>query len=250
MSLGHSLEVSPQQMQEAFNRLQPYIPKFLKEIDAQTSWLRFKFEPFTGREEEPHRPSTHEDPQLTYVPESENEAEHTIRLAAEMILSDLFGQARREWKDAVYTADLKAVVKDAGARWETYQREAEVLTEAYGYLRTPEAAKEWPSALSRLIDAQGRTKAAAVAFDERGQEIARVHSKHLYADLGYDAALAAAGFPEGKDWPIAEADSYGQSYYSAWASNPPLEERARRLVEEQTAHVAEVARLSGTVAGA
>ncbi|MGW7440353.1 hypothetical protein [Streptomyces sp. NPDC054849] len=249
MPLGYSFQITPQELTEILARLQPYLPKYLKKIDAQGYSLRFEFEPFTGREGEPWSPSTHEDPKLSYVRESDDEAEHLLREKARVVLSNLYEDARREWKDAAYIADLKTTVKDAGARWKTYQHEAKALDTAYDYLRTPDAASEWPSALSRLVDAQDRTKAAAAAFDERGLEIARVHSKHVYADLGHDAALAAAGFPEAKDWPVADFDRYDRSHYSAWDTHPPLEERVRRLVEEQDAHVAKVGRLSGSIAG-
>ncbi|MGW6940001.1 hypothetical protein ACWGF3_13500 [Streptomyces xanthophaeus] len=247
MPLGHSFKIAPEELTEIFSRLQPYLPKYLKKIDAQSHGLRFEFEPFTGREGEPWSPSTLEDPKLSWVLQSDDEAEHLLREKARVVLDNLYEEARREWRDAAYIADLKTTVKDADALWGAYQHEAKALTSAYDYLRTPAAASEWPSALSRLIDAQDCTKAAATAFDERGQEIARVHSKHLYADLGHNAALAAAGFPDAKDWPVADYDRYERSHYSAWDTHPPLEERVRRLVEEQDVHLAKVGRLSGTV---
>nr|MDT0521298.1 hypothetical protein [Streptomyces sp. DSM 41633] len=248
MPLGYSFKITPEELTEIFSRLQQYLPKYLKKIDAQSHGLRFEFEPFTGREGEPWEPSTHDDPKLSYIRESDDEAEHLLREKARVVLAAVYEKARNEWRDAAYIADLKVVVKDAGARWKTYQHEAKALTAAYDYLRTPEAAKEWPSAVSRLIDAQDRTKAAAVAFDERALEIAEVHDKHLYADLGQDAALAAAGFPEAKDWHITASHHYGQRHYSDWDTHPPLEEQARRLVEQQDAHVSKVGRLSGTAA--
>ncbi|WP_413751711.1 hypothetical protein NRF20_00020 (plasmid) [Streptomyces sp. R-74717] len=249
MPLGYSFQITPQELEEIFARLQPYFPKYLKEIDAQSYGLRFEFAPFTGREEEPYEPSTHDDPKLSYVSESENEAEHLLREKAGVVLSNLYEKAREEWKDAAYVAALKAVVKDAPDLWKTYQHEVKALGTAYDYLRTPEAAKEWPSAVSRLVDAQDRSKAAAITFDERAREIAEVHDKHLYADLGHDAALKAAGYPEAKDWHIADVREYGKGYYSDWDTNPPLEEQVRRLIEQQDAHVAKVGRLSGATVG-
>ncbi|TBO60220.1 hypothetical protein EYS09_07940 [Streptomyces kasugaensis] len=249
MPLGYSFQITPEELQEIFARLQPYLPKHLKKVDAQPYGLRFEFAPFTGREEEPSKPSTHGDPKLDYVRESEDETEHLLREKASVVLSNLYETAREEWKDAAYVADLKAVVKDAPDRWKTYQHEIKALSTAYDYLRTPEAAKEWPSAVSRLIDAQDRTKAAATAFDERAREIAEVHDTHLYADLGHDAALKAAGYPGAKDWHITGAGEYGKHYYSDWDNNPPLEEQARRLIEQQDTHVAKIGRLSGATAG-
>lgn len=250
MPLGYSFQITPEELKEIFARLQPYLPKYLKKVDAQSYGLRFEFEPFTGREEEPSSPSTHKDPQLSYVRESENEAEHLLREKAIVVLENLYEKAREEWKDAAYVADLKTAVKDAPARWKTYQHELKALSSAYDHLRTPEAAKEWPAAVSRLIDAQDRTRAAAVAFDERAKEIAEIHDKHLYAELGHDAALKAAGYPEAKDWHITDAGDYGRNYYSDWDNYPPLEEQIRRLAERQDAHVAKVGRLSGTPATA
>ena len=248
MPLGDSFTISPEELKEIFARLEPYLPKYLKKIDARSYGLRFEFEPFTGREEEPSKPSTHNDPQLSYVRESENAAESLLREKAGEVLFNLYDAAREEWKDAVYVADLKAAVKDAPALWKTYQHELKALGAAFDYLRAPEAAREWPSAISRLVDAQDRTRAAAVAFDKRAEEIAEVHGKHLYADLGRDAALKAAGYPEAKDWRIAEADHYGRNHYSRWDTNLPLAEQTRRLVEQQDAHVAKVGRLSGAAA--
>ncbi|MFF3343195.1 hypothetical protein [Streptomyces flavidovirens] len=251
MSPGHSFQITPDEMREIFARLQPHLPSYLKKVEPHPSgWgMRYEFAPFTGREEEPSKPSAYyDDPRLSYVRESENEAEHLLRQKAGVLLSNLYEQAREEWKDAAYVAALKAVVKDAPDRWKTYQHEMKALRAAYDYLRTPEAAKEWPSAVSRLIDAQDRVKAAAIAFDKRAQEVAEVHDKHLYPDLGHDAALTAAGYPEAKDWHITDARDYGKSYYSDWDTNPPLEEQARRLIEQQDAHLAKVGRLSGTAA--
>ncbi|MGI5532497.1 hypothetical protein ACQEVX_35550 [Streptomyces syringium] len=249
MTLGYSFQITPEELKEIFARLQPYLPKFLKKVNAESYGLRFEFEPFTGREEEPSEPSTYDDPKLDYVSESENEAEHLLREKAGVVLSDVFRAARAEWKDAAYVADLKAVVKDAPDRWRTYEQEIKALETAYDYLRTPGAATEWPSAVSRLIDAQDRTKAAAVAFDKRAVEIAEVHDKHLYADLGHDAALKASGYPEAKNWHITDASHYGRNYYSDWDNSPPLAEQVRRLIEQQDAHVAKVGRLSGATAG-
>ncbi|MET9804666.1 hypothetical protein [Streptomyces sp. NPDC006368] len=148
-------------------------------------------------------------------------------------------------ENAAYVADLKAVVQDAPELWAAFLRESAVLTAAYGYLRTPEAAQEWPSAVSRLIDAQDRTRAAAAAFDERAREIAQVHERHLYAELGCADALRAAGYPEGEAWHVVEAYQYGGRAYSSGWDVHPLEAQVRRLIEDQDAHVAKVGRLSG-----
>ncbi|MBO8189209.1 hypothetical protein [Streptomyces spirodelae] len=250
MPLGNSFEITPEELAEIFARLQPYLPKNLKKVDAHPYGLRFEFKPFTGREKEPFTPSTYDDPKLSYVQESENEAEHLIREKARVVLVNLYEKAREEWEDAAYIADLKAVVKDAPGLWKTYQHEMKALEAAYDYLRTPDAATEWPSAVSRLVDAQNRVKAAAVAFDKRAKEIAEVHDKHLYADLSHDAALKAAGYPEAKDWHIVDTQRYGNKSYIDRDCYAPLEEKARRLIEQQDAHVAKVGRLSGATAGA
>ncbi|WP_449350245.1 glycoside hydrolase family 3 C-terminal domain-containing protein [Streptomyces shaanxiensis] len=155
-------------------------------------------------------------------------------------------EADAAWRDAAYVADLKDTVRDAPDRWRAYEREAKALESAYAYLRTPEAAKEWPATLSRLIDAQDRTRTAAAAFDERAEEIARVHEKHLYADLGHAAALTQAGYLEATGWPIAPADDYGSSYYSAFNTHVPLTELVRRLIEQQDNHITKVGQLMGT----
>ncbi|MFL4910702.1 hypothetical protein ACJ6WF_48340 [Streptomyces sp. MMS24-I2-30] len=247
MSLGTSIVITADEHREIFRRLQPYLPSYLRKVlPARYSGLRFVFAPFTGREEEPARPrASYGDPVFRYVREDADPVEHKLTAAARQILDDLYEQARREWRDAAYVADLRDVVRDAGDRWKAYEREGKVLESAYGYLRTPEAAREWPSALSRLVDAQDRTVAAAGRFDERAEEIAQVHEKHLYADLGHDAALARAGHPEAGAWHIVEPGSYHSGYHSRYGA-VPLVETVRRLIEQQDAHLAKVGRLSGT----
>ncbi|MGW7320184.1 hypothetical protein [Streptomyces sp. NPDC054865] len=248
MPFDHSFQITPDEMTEIFVRLQPYLPKSLQKVEPHPSGygLRCEFIPFTGREAEPVAPPTHTDPTLSYVSESENATEHLLRQKAGVVLSDIYEKARREWKDAAYVAALQAVVRDTGDRWTRYQQQAKALQSAYDYLRTPDAAREWPSAVTRLIDAQDHVRTAALAYDERAREIAKAHSEHLYADLGQVAALEAAGYPAGKDWPVADAEVYDRSYHSDWDTNPPLEEQVRRIVEQQDAHLAKVGRLSGT----
>ena len=250
MPLGHTVTLTASEMDTIITRLQPHFPPYLRKIEpGPYGGLRFEFAPFSGREHEPSRPQSFwDDPQLTFVPQSENAAEHRLRRCAGQILDDLYTEARDQWKDAAYVADLKQVVGDAPDRWRAYEREAKALESAYTYLRTPEAAKEWPAALSRLIDAQDRTRTAATAFDERAEEIAHVHEKHLYADLGHVAALTQAGFPEATDWHIASADDYGSSYYSSFNTGVPLAERVRRLIEQQDNHITKVGQLMGAAA--
>ncbi|MFG3179821.1 hypothetical protein ACGFZC_32825 [[Kitasatospora] papulosa] len=239
--------ITPDEMTEILDRLKPHLPPYLKEIGrGPYGGLVFEFEPFTGREAEPVRPSTRHDDRLRYVAEADDEAEHLLREKASRVLDRLFEHAGEDWRDAAYVADLRAIVQDAPALWAAYRRAAEALGTAYQYLRRPEAAAEWQSAVSRLIDAQGRAAAAAAAFDARAQQIADAHDRHVYADLGPAEALKRAGFPEATDWHIADASSYGRRQYMDWDTHPPLAEQIRRQVEEQDTHLAKVRRLSGT----
>ncbi|HWU11286.1 MAG TPA: hypothetical protein VN520_33835 [Streptomyces sp.] len=241
---------SPEEIRVIFDRLHPYLPPNLKKVEPHPSGFGLSFTftpPFTGREEEPFKPvAAYDDPRLSYVSQTENEAEHLLRRQAGLVLDDVYQRAREQWRDAAYISDLRAAIHEAPALWKTYQHELKALGSAYDYLRTPEAAREWAPAVSRLIDAQDRTRTAATAFDREAAEIARVHERHLYADLGHTAALTAAGYPEAAEWPIAEADSYGQSHYSDWDTHPPLAEQIRRLIEQQDTHLAKIRRLSGT----
>ncbi|MEU4490082.1 hypothetical protein AB0H94_35295 [Streptomyces purpurascens] len=242
MSLG-STTITADEHRQIFERLEPHLPPYLRKVEPNPSgWgLRFEFAPFTGREKAPAVPrSFYDDPRLTYVSKTEDPVEHRLRKVADHILSDLYDQACEEWKDAAYVADLRQVVKDAPDRWKTYERELKALQSAYDYLRTPQAGPEWPAAISRLVDAQERALAAAVAFDERAEDIARVHNKHLYSDLGQAQALAEAGYPEGAHWHVG---STFDGYYS-----DALREEAGRLIEQQESHVAKVARLSAGMA--
>lgn len=239
-----TITITGDEHRQIFERLAPHLQPYLRKIEPDPcGWgLRFEFAPFTGREQAPAVPrSRYDDPRLNYVPSSQDPTEHRLREAADHILGELYDQAHREWKDAAYVADLRMLVKDAPDRWKTYEREAKALESAYAYLRTAQAAAEWPAALSRLVDAQERALAVAEAFDERAEDIAHVHSKHLYADLGHDQALAAAGYPEGAQWHVGNTFD---GYFS-----DTLESRVRALIEEQQSHLRAVARLSGMGAG-
>ncbi|GGZ29524.1 hypothetical protein [Streptomyces nitrosporeus] len=239
--------ITPDEMTEILDRLTPHFPPYLTKIaHGPFGGLVFEFEQFTGLEAQPVRPSTRHDDRLRYVPEADDKAEHILREKAGRVLDRCFEQAEEQWRDAAYVADLKRVVQDGPALWEAYSREAEALGAAYDYLRTPEAAAEWPSAVSRLIDAQSRAAAAAAAFDARAETIADAHDRHVYADLGRDAALAAAGYPQATEWHIADASCYGRRQYSEWETDLPLAEQISRLVAQQDTHLAKVARLSGT----
>lgn len=237
--------ITPDEMRVILDRLQPHFPPYLTKIGpGPLGGLTFEFEPFTGREAEPVRPLTRYDDRLRYVPEADDEAEHLLREKATRVLDRCFEQAREEWRDAAYVADLRAIVQDAPALWETYHRASDALSTAYEYLRRPEAAAEWPSAVSRLIDAQGHAAAAAAAFDVRAQAIADAHDRHVYADLGPAEALTRAGFPEAAEWHIAHASCYGRRQYSDWDTHPPLAEQIRRRIDRQDTHLAKVARLA------
>ncbi|MFI8008277.1 hypothetical protein [Streptomyces sp. NPDC086010] len=245
--LSEHYTITPDEMTEILARIQPHLPPYLTKIDrGQFGGLVFEFEPFTGREPEPVRPSTRHDDRLRYVPEADDETEHLLREKAGRVLDRCFECAQEDWRNARYVADLRTVAENAPALWAAYTTEIRALEAADAYLRTPEAAAEWPSAVSRLIDAQGRAAAAATAFDERAEAIADAHDRHVYADLGRIEAFKAAGFPDAADWHITDASSYGRSYYSDWETHLPVTERTRRLIQQQDSHLAKVRRLSRT----
>ncbi|MFB7657918.1 MULTISPECIES: hypothetical protein [unclassified Streptomyces] len=242
-ALGHTFQIAPEEMREIMERLTPHFPPYLRKIEPNAlGWgLHFVFVPFTGREPEPCTPrSFYNDPKLTHVSESDDEAEHLLREKAGAVMSNLYEAAREEWKEAVYVADLREVVKDAPYRWTVYARAAKDLERAYTYLRTPAAGQEWPAAVSRLVDAQDQATAAAIAFDERAVDIARVHDTHLYADVGRVQALTRAGFPEAKDWHVG--DGFGGVFHGG------LADQVASLIKDQDAHLARVGRLAGLTA--
>ncbi|MFD6826074.1 hypothetical protein ACFWC5_37890 [Streptomyces sp. NPDC060085] len=236
---GDTVTITSDEMREILARIQPYLPTYLLKMEPAPYGLRFTFAPFTGREAEPIRPAaSYDDPRLTYVREDVDAAEHKLRVAGRDMLADVYQQARELWKDAAYVADLRDVVKDAPARWQAYERELKSTEAAFAYLRTPEAGREWPAPICRLVDAHERLTAAATSFEERGREIARVNETHLYADLGRAAALERAGHPDGRAWLVGSAY---EGFYDA-----TLIDKVRRLIEQQESHLAHVSRLSGT----
>ncbi|MCL6293207.1 hypothetical protein [Streptomyces sp. 43Y-GA-1] len=238
--------ITPDELTEIANRLDPYLPPNLTRAEPSKSpWsgMSYTFRPYTGREDEPTRPSTHSDPRLTYVPADQDEREHDLRQKAGLLLDDMYDKALSLWRDAAYVADLKDTVRDAPARWQTYETERAALEAADAYLRTPQATAEWMSAISRLVDAQQRTLDAATAFDERAADIAQLHRTHLYADLGHHAALTAAGYPDATAWPIADVDSYSYGD-SDWERT--LTQQVHLLIARQDDHLTKVRRLSGT----
>ncbi|MFD7860039.1 hypothetical protein ACFV6B_38040 [Streptomyces microflavus] len=242
MLSSNRVTITPDEMKEIADRLAPYLPPNLTRAQAHPSGvgMDYTFKAFTGREPEPTEPSTHKDPRLTYVPEDQDEQEHSLRHKAGTMLSDMYHRARSLWQEAAYVAALKDAAQDAPARWAAYMKERVGLEAAAAYLRTPQASTEWPSAVARLVDAQRAAAAAAAAFDERGQAIAQVHRTHLYADLGEHAALTAAGYPEATAWHIADIDGY-----DGWGLDRTLAQHVDRLIREQDDHLSKVRRLSG-----
>lgn len=243
-----------QQVTEIFNvRLRPHLPTYLTKVEPHTYRIRCTFTPFTGQEPEPVTPDRYwEDPTLAYRHMDENagrpvadEAEYRLREAARYLLQDVYRQARIQWKNARHVADLRAVVTNTGDLWKAHNQAKRAVEAAFAYLRDPDAAKEWHAAVSRLVDAQDTYMAAALAFDNRAREIAEVHERHFHEEmLGYGEALAAAGFPEAKDWPIASVGDYGTDYRGEY-ERCTAAGQAQALIKEQEAHVAKVGRLAG-----
>jgi hypothetical protein len=257
----HSYRLTGQQINEIFNvRLRPHLPTYLTKVEPHTYHVSYSFTPFTGREAEPTEPDYKlicDDPKLAHEHWDKeagrpiaNEAEYELREAARHLLSDVYRQARIEWKNAQHVADLKSVVENTGDLWKAHNQAKRAVEAAFAYLRDTDAAKEWPAAVSRLVDAQDTYMAAAIAFDDRAQEIAEVHEKHFHEHmLGYTEALVAAGFPEAKDWPIGSTYDYGRNYCGEY-DRSTLAGQAQALIKEQETHVAKVGRLAGRAADA
>ncbi|MEU2873029.1 hypothetical protein ABZ769_28160 [Streptomyces olivoreticuli] len=258
--LGETFKVTADELKEIFNvRLAPYLPASLEKVEPHPSgWGNsYTFKPFTGKESRPEEPERYwDDPKLAYRhvdkdagrPEA-SEDEYDLREKARFFLSEVYRQARIEFRNAVHVAELKAVVKDTGDLWKANGQAKSAVEAAFAYLRDPEAAKEWPAAVSRLVDAQDAYMAAAIAFDLRAQEIAEVHHRNFHEEmLGYDEALVAAGYPEARDWHIASENDYGKNYRGEYDPGT-IAGQAQNLIKEQEAHVAKVGRLSGAAAG-
>ncbi|WP_424893295.1 hypothetical protein [Streptomyces sp. XH2] len=258
--LGETFKVTADELKNIFNvRLAPYLPANLEKVEPHPSgWGNsYTFKPFTGREARPEEPECYwEDPKLAYRhvdkeagrPEA-GEDEYDLREKARFFLSEVYRQARIEWRNAAHVTELKAVVKDTGDRWKAHSQAKHAVEAAFAYLRAPEAAKEWTAAISRLVDAQDAYLAAAIAFDVRAQEIADVHSRNFHEYmLGCDEALVAAGYPEAKDWHIASDDYYGKNYRGEYDPHT-IAGQAQTLIKEHDAHVAKVSRLSGATVG-
>ncbi|MFI0929709.1 hypothetical protein ACH4TP_38160 [Streptomyces sp. NPDC021012] len=248
-----SYQFTGEQLTDIMNRLRPYLPAKLTTVTPGTYNMRYTFTPFTGLEPEPTEPDRYwEDPKLAYKHLDEeagrpaaDKTEHQLRNLAREILSDIYQQARIEWKNARHVAELKTTVRDAGDLWKAHNQAERAVEAAFAYLRDPAAAKEWPSAVSRLVDTHDTYLTAAIAFDERAQEIAEVHDRNMHEEmLGYDEALKAAGFPEAKDWPICSTDEYGTDYQGEYRKYTAAG-KAQRLIKQQEAHVAKVNRLTG-----
>jgi hypothetical protein len=254
-----SYRLTGQQIADIFNvRLRPHLPTYLTKVEPHTYHIRYTFQPFTGQEPEPQEPDYKnicDDPKLAHQHWDEqagrsiaDEAEYKLREAARFLLSDVYRQARIEWKNARHIAELKTVAKNTDQLWKAHNQAKRAVEAAFAYLRDPDAAKEWPAAVSRLVDAQDTYLSAAIAFDDRAKEIAKVHDRHMHEDmLGYDEALAAAGFPGAKDWPIASVDDYGRNHRGEYGRYT-LAGKAQVLIKEQQAHVEKVGHLTGQTA--
>ncbi|MFC8009130.1 hypothetical protein [Streptomyces cinereoruber] len=250
-----TVQFTADQLTDILNRLRPYLPTQLTTVKPGAYNLHFSFAPFTGLEPKPEEPACQticDDPKLSHKHWDKeagrpvaDEAEYELRELARTILNDSYREARIQWKNARHVAQLKKTVKDAGALWKAHQQAKSAVEAAFAYLRDPQAATEWPSAVSRLIDTHATYLAAALAFDDRAQEIAEVHSENFHEEmLGYDEALTAAGYPEAKDWQIASNDDYGTDYRGEYGRYTTAGQ-AQRLIKEQEAHIAKVGQLTG-----
>lgn len=260
MGITSDFTLTSEQINDIFNnRLRPYLPANLTNVDPKTYSVHYTFTPpFTGQEPKPEAPQykrISDDPQLADEYRDKEagrtvatEAEYDLREAARVLLDDVYRAARIEWKNARYIADLKAAVSNAGDLWKAHQQAKRAVEAAFSYLRDPEAAKEWPAAVSRLIDTQDTYQAAALAFDDRAHSIAKVHDQNMYEESpSYREAYTAAGFPEGWDWPIAEAGAYGRNYLGEYDEDTAAG-KAQALIKEQEAHVAKVGHLTSQTA--
>lgn len=248
------------QVNEIFNvRLRPHLPAYLTKVEPKTYHVRYTFTPFTGQEPKPMTPERYweKDPNLAFRHMDEQagrpigtEAEYELREAARFLLDDVYRAARIEWRNARHVADLKTTVKNTGDLFKAHNQAKRAVEAGFSYLRDTEAAKEWPAAVSRLVDAQDTYMKAAIAFDERALEIAEVHDKHFHEEmLGYTEALVTAGYPEAKDWPIQSTYDYGRNYAGEY-DRSTLAGQAQALITEQEAHVAKVGRLTGQTTNA
>lgn len=257
--LGTTFQATADELKEIFNvRLAPYLPAHLAKVEPSPSgWGNtYTFKPFTGREPKPEEPDygkIYDDPKLAHQYWDEKagrpvaaEAEYDLREKARHFLSEVYTQARIEWRNAAHITDLKTVVKNTGDLYKQYGQAKSATDAAFAYLRDPKSAKEWPFAVSRLVDTHGTLMAAARAFDDRAQEIAEVHEKHLHEEgYGDNEALKLAGFPEGRDWPIASVHEYGKNYRGEY-DRYTLSGQAQALIKEQEEHVTKIGRLTGT----
>jgi hypothetical protein len=241
--------VTSDELTEVLDRLKPYLPQQLRTVGSRDGRLYCEFHAFNGVTTEPYPPSAAQsDPRLSFLPEGGDPVEKTLRHTAHTILIDIYERARREWQDVRYVELLREKAGDADALWQTYLDKATALKEAYDFLRDPAASAAWPSALSRLLDAQNSAVAAATAFEAQAEQIARIHRAFLVTDLSEREALMAAGFPNATDWPVADHYVYERVARDFGQSDLPLVEQVRRLVAEQKDHVREIRELSGETA--
>ncbi|MFF7329688.1 hypothetical protein [Streptomyces sp. NPDC008150] len=232
-----SIVLTSEDQKVIFARLASYLPATLKKIEpGPYAGFRYTFTTYTGREQEPCTPAIGRDPQLTPMREADNPHEYKIRAAARDILDGIYAEAHRHWHNAAYAAALAQAIGDAPTLWKTYTNELRTMTAAFDYLRDPEASREWPSAIARLLDAQDRTIAAAEAFDIPARNIARVHDEYLYSDYGHAEAFAAAGHPNAKDWDIPS--------HNTWRGT--LADKIREAVTRQRERIATIGHLTGT----
>jgi hypothetical protein len=259
--LGTTFSVTADEFKEIFNaRLAPYLPANLQNVEPNPSgWgNRYTFKPYTGAEAEPEEPYDRwkNDPKLRWRHEDERdgrqvgtEEEYELREKARYFLEQVYAEARTEWRNAKHLAALKKVLVDgkAATAWKRWGQAKTATDAAYAYLRDPEAAKEWATAVSRLIDTHTELKAAAAAFDEKAQEIAQIHWDHMHEEgYGHDEALRLAGHPEATDWEIHGHDDYTADYRGEWRDwDRCLQAQTARLIAEQEAHVAKIGRLTG-----
>ncbi|MFH8558918.1 hypothetical protein ACH4FE_35750 [Streptomyces celluloflavus] len=197
-------------------------------------WVSYFFTAFTGREAEPVTPlAAYKDQTLTWDQVGE--------------LSQQYDAARIMWSHARLRLQAAPVLRKAASLWQAQATARDEMRSVFRGFWTAEDGR-WRARLLRLTDAERTAKAAAAAWDEVAEQLAKLTAEQVRA-AGWDDELPLGTVAQelGLDmpgWWIGQVNDYApRAYYDR--RDTPLVAELVREIGQQRERLREVAQLAG-----
>jgi hypothetical protein len=209
-------------------------PHFVKiEPGASEGQLRYHFRRFTGYERKPEMPEA-------------AVKDRALSWDQYCALAQQYEAAQVVWSKARLRRVAGPLLRKAAPLWETWTAARKELRETFHQFRQTEDCR-WRAHLLRLTDAERAARAAAQAWDELAEQLARVAADQVDV-AGWDEALdldevAREIGLDPSGWLIAHIDDYAPP---AWGHREtPLVESLNREITTQRDRLSEVEHLAG-----